>query len=185
MTALHASSSQALVWCRRLGWGVIVSGTVSAAAAAPRALSRSSIRWNWRAVWRRRCAASPSTICRRSTATICATSSYRADPKRYSRAALLARHCGARGVERRRPADRRGRRRRHHRQRRRRHRRRRAAVSRFLRRTRPEGHALRDSRLDRRDDVERDLHLAAPRGISHVLSCGCTSSTDALGYAAR
>ena len=22
------------------------------------------------------------------------------------------------------------------------------------------------------------------RGISHVLSCGCTSSTDAIGYAA-
>ena len=86
---------------------------------------------------------------------------HRADPKRYSRAALVgviaAREAwndagpalgepGA-GVD--------------HRQRRRRHRRRRAPVLRLLRGARPQGHALRDSDFDRRHDVERDLDLAA------------------------
>ena len=52
-------------------------------------------------------------------------------------------------------------RRRRHRQRRRRHRRRRAQVPRLLPRARPEGHAVRDSGVDRRDAVERDLDLAA------------------------
>ena len=80
--------------------------------------------------------------------------------------ALLARgadrrHRRARGLGRRRAAHRRAERRRHHRQRRRRHRRRRAAVLRLLRRARQEGHAVRDSGLDRRHDVERDLDLAA------------------------
>ena len=86
---------------------------------------------------------------------------YRADPKRYSRAALI-------GVIAAREAwidaglrDRRAGGRRRHRQRRRRHRRRRAAVLRLLRRARPQGHAVRDPGLDRRDDVERDLDLAA------------------------
>ena len=86
---------------------------------------------------------------------------YRADPKRYSRAALVgviaAREAwidaGLRIGE---PE-----RRRRHRQRRRRHRRRRAAVLRLLRRARPQGHAVRDPGLDRRHGVERDLDLAA------------------------
>ncbi len=38
--------------------------------------------------------------------------------------------------------------------------------------------------LDRRHRLERDLHRAGLRGVSHVLSTGCTSSTDAIGYAA-
>ena len=81
--------------------------------------------------------------------------------------ALLARRADrrdrrARGVGRRRAAHRRAERRRRHRQRRRRHRRRRAAVLRLLRRARQEGHAVRDSGVDRRHGLERDLDLAAP-----------------------
>ena len=86
---------------------------------------------------------------------------YRADPKRYSRAALVGVIAAPRGLERRGPADRRAARRRHHRQRRRRHRCRRASVLRLLRRARPQGDAVRDSGLHRRHGVERDLDLAA------------------------
>ena len=86
---------------------------------------------------------------------------YRADPKRYSRAALIgviaAREAWADAGLRIARAERR----RRHRQRRRRHRRRRAAVLRLLRRARQEGHAVRDSGVDRRHGVERDFDLAA------------------------
>ena len=86
---------------------------------------------------------------------------YRADPKRYSRAALIgviaAREAwGDAGL-----SHRRAERRRRHRQRRRRHRRRRAAVLRLLRRAREARDAVRDSGVDRRDGLERDLDLAA------------------------
>jgi 3-oxoacyl-[acyl-carrier-protein] synthase II len=45
----------------------------------------------------------------------------------------------------------------------------------------PSGFALRDSRLHRRHRLERDVDRLGQRGQSHVLSTGCTSSTDAIG----
>ena len=113
------------------------------------------------AVSRRRWPASRSTTCRALDGDDIWDPEYRADPKRYSRAALIARDRRPRSVERCRAARRRAGRRGRHRQRRRRHRRRRAAVLRLLRRARAQGHPVCDSDLDRRHDVERGLDLAA------------------------
>ena len=82
-------------------------------------------------------------------------------------------HRRERGVERRRAAPERAGRRRARRQRRRRHRRRRAAVFRVLQRRLEARHAVRDSGLDRRDDLERDLDRARaardqPRAVDRV-----------------
>ena len=95
---------------------------------------------------------------RRSTATT--DHEGRADPRRYSRAALFGviaareawRDAGLRAGE--------PRRRRPHRQRRRRHRRRRAAVSGLLHHRRPPRDAVRDRRRHLRHGVERDFDLA-------------------------
>ena len=157
----RASSSPGSASCRRSASAASASGSTSAAAAAARARSPSSTR--------------RSSACRVAAPVSGVTiddvpaldgddiwdAGYRADPKRYSRAALDRRHRRARGVGRRRAAHRRAGRGRRDRQRRRRHRRRRAAVLRLLRRARPQGHAVRDSGLDRRHGVERDLDLAA------------------------
>ena len=85
----------------------------------------------------------------------------------------------ARGVARRRAARRRAGRRRAHRQRRRRHRRRREAVRGLLHRggrhVTPYAIAVGICGM-----VSSEISISLGlRGISHVLSCGCTSSTDA------
>ncbi len=103
--------------------------------------------------------------------------------------ALLA--CGAlrrarrtRGVARRRPLGGRAQRRRDHRHRRRRHRHRRAPVSGLLHQWRQARDAVRD-RLGICGMVSSEISISLGlHGISHVLSTGCTSSTDAIGYAA-
>jgi 3-oxoacyl-[acyl-carrier-protein] synthase II len=100
---------------------------------------------------------------------------YRADPKRYSRAALIgviaAREAWA-GL----PAwPLPNQRRRHRRQRRRRHRRRRAAVLRLLRRAREERSRRTPIPVSIVGMVSSEISISLRlRGISHVLSCGCT-----------
>ena len=91
---------------------------------------------------------------------------------------------GARGVPRRGPRAGQHGRRRDRRQRRRRHRRRRAPVRRVLRGAfhRVSPYAIPVSIVG---IVSSEISIALGlRGISHVLSTGCTSSTDAIGYAA-
>ena len=129
-------------------------------------------------------AASPSTTCRRSTATTSGIDAYRADPKRYSRAALIGVIAA-----------------------------REAWNDAGLRVGEPGAGVVIGSGGGGIDVGERQYYdffveqgrkvtpYAIPisivgmmsseisislrlRGVSHVLSCGCTSSTDAIGYAA-
>ena len=95
------------------------------------------------------------------------------DPRRYSKASLIAVHRRARSVGRCRAAPERAGRRGARRQRRRRHRRRRAAVRGVLHRRLEARHAVRHSGLDRRDGLERDFDRAGaarhqPRGLDRV-----------------
>ena len=123
-------------------------------------------------------------MCRRSTATTSGTLTYRADPKRYSRAALIGVIAA-----------------------------REAWIDAGLRVGEPDAGVVIGSGGGGIDVGERQYYdffvergrkvtpYAIPvsivgmvsseisislrlRGISHVLSCGCTSSTDAIGYAA-
>ena len=55
--------------------------------------------------------------------------------------------------------------------------------SRVLRRRLEARHALRHPRLDLRDGLERDLDRARPARHQPRALTGCTSSTDAIGYA--
>ena len=136
-------------------------GPRATAAAAAHARSPSSTRRRSAARSPRQPAASRSTMCRRSTGEDIWDPGLPRRPEALLARGADRRHRRARSVERRRPAHRRAGRRRHRRQRRRRHRRRRARSTRLLRRARAEGHALRDSGVDRRHGVERDFDLAA------------------------
>ena len=86
----------------------------------------------------------------------------RADPKRYSRAALFGVLAAREAWNDAGPRVRRAERRRDHRQRRRRHRRRRAPVPGLLQERRPARHAVRDRGRHLRHGVERDLDRARP-----------------------
>ena len=157
----HASSSPASASSRRSASAASASGITSAAAAAARARSPSSTPRRSPAASRRRSPASRSTMCRRSTGDDIWDAGYRADPKRYSRAALIgviaAREAwadaglrigepsagvvigsGGGGIDV-------GERQYHD----------------FFVERGKQGHAVRDSGVDRRHGVERDLDLAA------------------------
>ena len=131
-----------------------------------------------------RCRPSPSTMRLAVDGDDVGDGIDRADPQPLLAGLARRRDRRARGVGRRRAAPRRAARRRHRRQRRRRHRRRRAAVPRVLHRrseARSRPYAIPVSIVGM---VSSEISIALRlHGISHVLSTGCTSSTDAIGYA--